>query len=362
MTDTGIVDNLIVGSGLAAIATGMALHRREASFQVLDVGYDLDADTEDTIAHMARLDPPAWDRQARSRLFPPPPSSPSGLEGRLLFGSTFPYRVPDELALKFNGCKAALTHSIGGFANIWGAAMLPYSERSLRTWPLGTAELGPSYRNVLDYVPLSAESDDLREKFPLYTERATALERSEQVDGLLQALDHRKTSLTSSGISYGRARTAVNSINGNPSACRYCGHCLDGCVYGSIFTPRLHWKDIDADQRRLHKGVYVLEFKEHDDEVLVTGVSTQDGSLRKWRTKRLFLAAGHFATTRIIARSLGRINEPIRILDSQYFFFPFLSYQGFPQPPKFTLAEVFLEVLNEELSKHFVHLQVYGMN
>ena len=133
-------------------------------------------------------------------------------------------------------------------------------------------------------------------------------------------------------------------------------------MYGSIFTPRLHWKDIDADRSRLHKGVYVLEFKEHDDEVLVTAVSTQDGSLKEWRTKRLFLAAGHFATTRIIARSLGRINEPIRILDSQYFFFPFLSYRAFPRPPQFTLAEVFLEVLNEELSKHFVHLQVYGMN
>ena len=196
----------------------------------------------------------------------------------------------------------------------------------------------------------------------MHTERATVLERSEQVDGLLQALDRRKSSLRSSGITFGRARTAVNSTKGDPSACRYCGHCLDGCVYGSIFTPRLHWKDIDADHSRLHTGFYVLEFKEHDDEVLVTAVSTQDGSLKEWRTKRLFLAAGHFATTRIIARSLGRINEPIRILDSQYFFFPFLSYRAFPRAPQFTLAEVFLEVLNEELSKHFVHLQVYGMN
>jgi hypothetical protein len=39
-----------------------------------------------------------------------------------------------------------------------------------------------------------------------------------------------------------------------------------------------------------------------------------------------------------------------------------LSYQAFRQRQRFTLAEVFLEVLNQELSEHIVHLQIYGMN
>jgi cation diffusion facilitator CzcD-associated flavoprotein CzcO len=43
MSSSDVVENLIIGSGLAGLATGMALRRPQAPFEVVDVGYDLDA-------------------------------------------------------------------------------------------------------------------------------------------------------------------------------------------------------------------------------------------------------------------------------------------------------------------------------
>lgn len=103
---------------------------------------------------------------------------------------------------------------------------------------------------------------------------------------------------------------------------------LDGCVYGSIFNPRLLWKKLEAVERLIHRGFCALEFKEDINHALISAVSTDDGSIRQWRAKRIFMVSGHFGTARMIARSLGRFNETIRIPDSQYFFFPLLSYRA----------------------------------
>jgi hypothetical protein len=340
----------------------MALRRRQSPFEVVDVGYDLNAETEAEVNTLAKSDPAGWDIKIRDRLFRPPATAADDLERRLIFGSDFPYRRPDALTATLENCKTELSHGAGGFGNVWGAAMLPYTQLSLRSWPIAVADLERSYRNVLKYVPLSAESDELCTTFPLHTECATPVERSPQADSLLAALDQRKKSLRKNGIEFGRARTAVNSAIGAAATCRYCGHCLDGCVYGSIFNPRQLWRRIDTNKSLMHPDFYVLEFEERDDRVHVLTINTRDGSLKEWSARRLFLAAGHFATTRIVARSLRRLNEPIRISDSQYFYFPFLSYRAYPGEMRFALADVFLEILNETISQSRMHFQVYGMN
>ncbi len=358
---SGVVDNLIVGSGLAGLAAGMALRARGVPFEVLDVGYDLDTVTGESVTELSRQHPRDWNSQTSGGLFPPPKASTSGVQRRLLFGSDFPYRIPMALKVRMENCATELTHGIGGFGNVWGAAMLPYSDHALRNWPIDKLDLDQSYRNVLRYVPLSGERDNLEVLFPIHTEQATRLERSPQIDALLKSCDQRKEKFSKLGVNFGRARVAVKS-DGMAGACRYCGKCLDGCVYGAIFNPRHVWNELERSERLIHRGNYALEFKEHDDHVLVTSVGIEDGSIRTWRTRRLFLASGHFATARMIARSLGHFNETIRIADSQYFFFPLLSYKALREEARFSLAELFLEILNKDISDSFMHFQVYGMN
>jgi hypothetical protein len=164
------------------------------------------------------------------------------------------------------------------------------------------------------------------------------------------------------GVEFGRARLAVHATDG-ALGCRYCGACLDGCVYGSLFNPRLTWKTLEQEGVKVNKGFYALEFAETAEGITLTTINVNDGRVRQWRARRLFVGAGVLATTRLTARSLKIINRPVRILDSQYFFFPLLAYRAARNiSVRFTLAEVFLEVLNERISRNYIHFQVYGLN
>jgi len=216
----------------------MALRRANATFEVLDVAYDLDSDTEESISDLANQDPLSWDREHVRKLFPRPNTSTSGVERRLCYGSDFPYRIPNNLIVETEQCKIEFSHGIGGFGNVWGAAMLPYDDYTLRDWPINVADLKASYANVAQYVPLSADVDGLENRFPIYSNRASSLNRSAPIDALLKAFEKREQFLRRHGIEFGRARVAVDS-SGGPASCRYCGFCLDGCVYGSIFNPEI---------------------------------------------------------------------------------------------------------------------------
>ena len=112
----------------------------------------------------------------------------------------------------------------------------------------------------------------------------------------------------------------------------------------------------------MNLGYYVLEIVEHADLVEVICASTTDGAIRSWRCKTLFLGCGQFATTRILARSLKLFNEPIKILDSQYFFFPMISYKAHRDERNYALADAFIEVFNKNISTDYMHFQIYGAN
>jgi hypothetical protein len=338
----------------------MALDRLGRRFEVIDVGYDLDPRVQSDIDALALSGKADWDPRTVARLFPPQATSAQGIERRLCFGSDHPYRVPPALGVSLERCATELSHAYGGFGSVWGGAMLPYSDHALRDWPIAPRELKASYENVLRYVPLSAEKDGLDGVFPLLAEDAGSLARTKQTAALLDALARGRENHRRRGISFGRARVAVES-RGGPNTCRRCGHCLEGCVYGAIFNPKQLWAKL-ALRHRIHRGEYALELKEFDDHVELATIDAHGGATRRWRAKRVFVGAGQFGTTRLIARSLGRYGEPIRIADSQYFFFPLLGYRGLREEIEFTLAEVFIEVLNASISEEYVHYQVYGLN
>jgi hypothetical protein len=351
--------NLIVGTGPTAIAAAFALRRQGVPFEVLDVAYDLEPERETIVRTLSGAEPSEWSRRHVEALFPPPTTSArAGVEKRFSFGSTFPYQRHEYLSYTTSGCAVDLSSGLGGFGNVWGAAILPYTDHDLRDWPVSPADMARSHRNISQFVPSSAETDDLAGPFPLYQTGTPPLTRSEQTDNLLRALAMRRDSLQSDGITFGRSRVAVDS-----STCRYCGYCLDGCAYGSIFNPRLLWKQLEREGIKIHKGFYALEFQESLSGVTLSAVDVRDGSVRQWHPRRLFLGTGTIGTTRLIARSLHLINKPIHIQDSQYFFFPLLSYRRATDlVVHFTLADAFIEILNPRISRNYLHFQIYGLN
>ena len=360
MDTATVVENLIVGTGPSAVSAAMALQRLGQPFLVIDAGFDLEPERESRIEEIARQGAEAWTVEDRRTLFPPPKTSTKGVEKRLAFGSDFPYRVPQTLEIVSEDCVVDTSHGFGGFGNVWGAAILPYSDNDLVGWPITAADLAASIRRVLQFVPISSEPDDLEQVFPRFDDRDRGLIASEQIRLLARALERRKPALRRNGIWVGRSRVAVDSAGG-ATTCRYCGYCLDGCAYGSIFNPRNVGKVLRRDGV-VRQGSYALEFREQADWVDVVLVDLGSGRLSSIRARRLFLGMGAINSTRIVARSLGLRRRPIRLKDSQYFFFPLFSYRPASAAPSFTLAELFVEVLNPRIGPYFTHFQVYGLN
>jgi hypothetical protein len=361
--DSAVIDNLILGTGPASLAAAYAFRRHGAPFEVLDVAYDLEPEREDMVQILAATDPQRWSPDHIDSLFPPPVTSArGGVEKRLCFGSDFPYQSTNCISYSTTDCKVDISHALGGFGNVWGAAILPFPAHDLSGWPISSADLSDSYKNLSKFVPVSAEVDALRQTFPLHIDKPTALDRSEQTSALLTYLDRHRSTLQNDGVEFGRARVAVDS-SGGPHTCRYCGYCLDGCAYGSLFNPRLFWRKLEAEGLRIHKGCYALEFREQSDGVVLSVIDVRDGSVRQIRTNRVFVGMGTIQTTRFIARSINLINTTIQLHDSQYFFFPFLSYRKAKDVAvRFTLAELFVEILNPKISDYYVHFQIYGLS
>ncbi len=357
-----MIENLIIGTGPAAFAAAMALRQNGQSFEVLDAGGDLEPFRLEKIAKLRAMPPEDWAPEDTSLLFPSPRASSKGVEKRFAFGSDFTYRIPEALSITTENCKVDISHGFGGFGNVWGAATLPFALSDLRDWPVEPDSLRRSYKNISRYVPLSGARDDLRELFPIESDSPGTLREGAQISRLHAFLESRKQRLISRGLQFGRARVAVES-RAAETQCRYCGHCLDGCVYGSIFNPREFWARFFPEDVRIHRDFYALEFHEEQEAVRVTALDLKASGRRDFMAKRVWIATGAVATTRLVARSLGILQRPISLKDSQYFFFPVLTLRKAPDEAiKFTLAELFLELLPSEINPYFTHFQVYGLN
>lgn len=357
-----MIENLIIGTGPAAIAAAMALKQNGQAFEVLDAGADLEPSRLARIGKLRATPQEQWTPEDVATLFPAPLASSKGVEKRFAFGSDFPYRLPEALSITTENCQVDVSHGFGGFGNVWGAAVLPYASSDLRDWPVEPDSLRCSYQNISRYVPISGARDDLLEFFPIDSDSMGTLRECTQISRLHGFLESRKQDLVSSAIRFGRARVAVESRNVE-TQCQSCGHCLDGCVYGSIFNPREYWSRLFPEGVRIHREFYALEFREEPECVRVTALDLNGSGRREFITKRVWIASGVVGTTRLVARSLGILERPISLKDSQYFFFPLLTLKKTPEEAiRFTLAELFMELLPSENNPYFTHFQMYGLN
>ena len=149
-------------------------------------------------------------------------------------------------------------------------------------------------------------------------------------------------------------------------ACVECGMCMYGCPYDLIYSSRQSIRKWHGEGKiNYEAGVLVEGFKEQADRVEVWGRNLGTGAEWRGETDRLFLGGGVLSSTAMVMRSLGTENQPVEILDSQYFTVPLLSFRGTAgvrESRLHTLAQIFLEIMPAEISKQLIHLQIYTYN
>ena len=127
---------IVVGSGPAGVMCASKLVENKINTLMIDYGIDLEEDTEKLIGKLRLLSTGEWNSNIRRRI-----SGNQKIDNetyhKLLFGSDFAYRNADEklnLELKDIDYKQSLAK--GGLSNVWGGAILPYTEDDLKNWPI----------------------------------------------------------------------------------------------------------------------------------------------------------------------------------------------------------------------------------
>jgi choline dehydrogenase-like flavoprotein len=357
---------VVVGGGPTGAAAAKALAAAGRPVVVLDTGLTLEPEREDARRRMATTGPALWspDDIELTRFSA---AGTSGAGYKRLFGSDVAFRDDGALELTVDPDVAARpSYALGGLSNVWGAGVLPYTDRDLGGWPIGSSELTAAYRAVFEFVPYAAEEDELAERYPLVGVPDGPLIRSAAGEQLLARLRRHARALGEAGYHFGASRLAVRIGYPAPAGgCSYCGHCLDGCPYGHIYNATETIEALrDAELIDYRPGLHVDRVRERDDQVQIEATSLNGGPGASLRSPRVFLAAGAVSTTIILQRS-GLLPARTVIHDSQTLYLPFawigrIGRTG--REPGHTLAQSFLVLEDPAVAAHPVHVSLYTYN
>jgi choline dehydrogenase-like flavoprotein len=337
----------------------MALVKRGIRVTILDAGKTLEQPLESVLDRLAGQKPEGWSAADLDRLRGEDQSSRHGaIHSKRTYGSEYPYEdVAEPLMADRDHSPFHYSMARGGLSNVWGASILPSHPRDMDGWPAGTTDLAEHYRAVLEFMPSTAIRDELEELLPSHVQTERPLTPSRQITLLLADLQKRRAGLRKSGIHFGRSRVAVKA-----NGCVYCGLCLYGCPYLLIYSSAQTLKQLIDDGLVDYRPGHVVERLEPDGAGVAVHARAE-GTEVLIKAERVFVGAGVLPSAWLALNSLGLFDEPVTMLDSQYFIFPFFRFfrtPGVDREPLHSLVQAFLEIDDPRVSRHLVHVEVFS--
>jgi choline dehydrogenase-like flavoprotein len=351
----------VIGSGPAGTACAKALVRCGLTPTVIDVAERLPKERQAAVDRMAVLAPAAWDAADRALVTENQTLASAGVPKKMVFGSDYAFgRDRPFSPTEADNELPSATFARGGYTVAWGAAVLPADDNDIRDWPIDRSAIEQSYRRVLAELPLSAQQDSLCSSFPIYKNDIRPLLTSPEIEAFLSdargVIEYKEPDPFLCGL----ARLAVET-----QQCRLCGLCLSGCVYGAIYSTDHDLNRLQAAGRILSvEGQAVVCLREEAESVVVELRSSNGREQREARFDRVFLAAGAIQSTRIVLNSLRLFDQRVYLKDSQKFLLPLLRLRRSPLswPNAVALPGAFIEFKVPDISDHWIHAQVSGVN
>lgn len=358
---------IVIGSGPAAIAATHALVGQGHQVTILDVGTRLETETQEVVKRMSVQEPDVWDKDDVATVVGERNTTAETVHSKLSYGSSYSFDTRSAAVDVRFGKAAGFNHSLarGGLSNVWGSSLLAHRQADISDWPIRLEDLEPHYRAVMDFVPGTGVKDELEEILPTYSTQDNPLDPSRQGQSLLEDLMAKKTALRKGGIYFGRSRLAIRARgDATHRECAKCTLCLSGCPYGLIYSSAQTLDELIQSGSVCYFQDHLVErFEQVGEEVIVTGLDLAKNQPFSHRAARVFVGAGVLPTAKIVLSSLQLFNTPIRLLDSQYFIYPLLRFgrtDAVESEEMHTSSQVFLEIDDPAVSKHLVHLQIYG--
>lgn len=358
----------VIGSGPAAVACTYALVKQGYHVTILDAGTDLEPERRQVVDRLMALDYDDWDKTSLDTLREGAGATASGVPLKRVYGSDFPYRGAKEFFnVEPDHVTAFTSLAKGGLSNVWGSAVMPYRTSDISDWPTAVRNALPSaYAGIFEFLPLSATEDDLAETFPLYAQRLHSFAPSAQAKDLLVRMNRNRDKLRQRGITFGRSRLAVQADDSPRGDCLYCGMCMYGCPRDLIYRSGQTLDTlIRAGKITYIPNTVVERVREDQDTVFLRARERSGSNFTVIEAERVFVACGGIGTARLMLHSLRAEGATLTLKDSQYFLLPIAALNGQPGITRsrlHTLAQVFIEVEDTQLSPYPMHLQLYTYN
>jgi choline dehydrogenase-like flavoprotein len=357
----------VIGSGPAAISAAVALTDRGVPVTILDGGRTLEPDKQAILDRLDALPPGQWPAADLDTLRGGDQAKREGsIHVKLTYGSDYPYAgasgslMETEEEPPFHYSEAR-----GGLSNVWGASQLPTRAEDIADWPISLADLEPHYRAVFDFMPTTTVADELASLLPTFTERGQELRPSRQADEFLGDLQKNREPLRRAGLHFGRSRVAVTAAgDARRPACVHCGLCLYGCPYGLIYSTASTLRRLIEEKKVTYLDRHLVEKLEPNaDGVTIVARDLRQQQTVKFQASRVFVGTGVLPTAGLVLHSLGAFDEPVEMLDSQYFIYPFFRWRRTPDVQSealHSLVQAFVEIDDPAISRHLVHLEIFS--
>jgi ferredoxin len=357
---------LIIGSGAAAAGAALALsHRENLQITVIDIGLQLEDDRQRLVNTLASSSPDEWDVQTIERISKQPVASRNPrIPEKRIFGSDYPFRNVGQLGglTAVDGANPSLISSAyGGFSNVWGSQVMPFTASTFESWPVDAATMRCHYEDILHQIPFAGEEDDLSIRFPLMRPPAPLPSMSPRSRRVLNAYEKHRSRLNDRGITIGKARLAFDATK-----CIRCGMCMTGCPYGLIYSAAQTFDALRRASRvTFNSGLMALKIIEGTSQVVVITKEIATSRIRRFEADRVFVACGAMGTTRLVANSLGLFDADLLMLESRQFVLPLLSLRATEDPRNkrdFTLNQFNMIVTPDGGSVDLSTLHFYTFN
>jgi len=324
---------LIIGSGPGAAGAALALAADSSQqITVIDVGCSLEEDLQTVRTRIASTEEPFWAASdVESISHQPVPTNRGVLPQKRAFGSDFPFRDVGQL----EGVQAigsanpsVVSGAYGGFSNIWGAQIMPFSKRTFERWPITSTEMEAHYRLALSEMTLAGEEDDLSELFPLMVTARRLPPLADRSRRLLDRYQKQRALVRSHGITVGRARLAFRA-----DECTRCGLCMTGCPHDLIYSSSHTFDRLRSEGRITYRpNMLATQLHEADGRPSATVRNSSSGQDEHITADRIFVACGGIGTTRLVLGSLAAFDQAVYLQESVQFVMPTVSMRPATDP------------------------------
>lgn len=358
----------VIGSGPSGVSAVVALVNKGLDVTMLDAGFDLEPERMEVVHQLRAVDKKSWNSKLISKIKEGMEANPGGVDQKLIYGSDYPYRgIETYQPVEMNGAKMCRSLAKGGLSTVWGGSVLPSRQEDILDWPITIKDLEPHYRAILSFMPQCCREDQVSSLLDLYAAPNQTLRLCSQASELLNDLEKNQKALNSEKIFFGLSRLAGNfDLQGDSPECSYCSMCLYGCPYDKIYSSSHTIEALSAkDNFHYIPGVMVEKLIETNTEVRILAKSFADSKEITFQAKRVFVAAGVLSSTRMILQSLEAFDHSIDLKHSDLFQLPLIRYKATKKvisEELHTLTQMYIEILDDSISKNTIHMQLYFYN